>query len=88
MLIMSVNQQLNLNVKLYKAFKSCKLKGRWNLKKNSFHEYVALDEGASIILYGIRSEWNEIFSFKKDSTVTIKNSIIEYYDNDVISKSE
>jgi len=83
---MSVNQQLHLNVKLYKTFKTCKFRGRWNLKNNSFHEYIALEDHAYIILKGIRAEWDEVYSFKKDSEITIKNGIIEYYENDIFVK--
>lgn len=83
---MSVDQQMDLNIKLYKAFKNCKLKGRWNLKENSSHEFMALEDNASASLYGIRAEWNEIFYFKKGAEITIKNSIIEYYENDVMDK--
>lgn len=85
---MDVNQQLHLNVKLHKAFKTCKLKGKWNLKKNSFREYVALENGANILLNGIGAKCDDVFYFKKGSEVAIKNSIMEYYDNDVFEKPQ
>ena len=82
---MSVKQQMNLNVKLHKIFDSCQLQGKWKHKTNSLnpHEYIALEEGAVIVL-NLDAGLTETFSFKKGSNISIKESLVEYYDSDLM----
>jgi len=39
-------------------------------------------------LNGIGAKCDDVFYFKKGSEVAIKNSIMEYYDNDVFEKPQ
>ncbi|AJM92293.1 MULTISPECIES: hypothetical protein [Nitrosopumilus] len=73
------------NVKKQKLFDTCKLGGRWK-RTDSFtpHHYVALGDGASLNLSMIGANYTELFRFKKNSEIIIKDSIAEFYEEDLI----
>ena len=81
---MSTNQQLDLNIKLHKIFDACKLDGKWKKRESSPHNYVALEEGASIVLELYRAKLTETFSFKKGANIGIRDSLIEYFEKDLM----
>ncbi|MDX1533645.1 MAG: hypothetical protein R3230_05530, partial [Nitrosopumilaceae archaeon] len=75
---MNANQQLNLDVKLHKIFDACKLEGKWKRKDSTSHQYISLEEGASIVLSLYQAGLTETFSFKKGANIVIKDSLVEY----------
>lgn len=59
--------------------------GRWERRNNSAgYDYVALDDDASIVLELNPPTLTETLYFKKDSSISIKNGLIEYHDNDLL----
>jgi len=82
---MNVKQQMHLDIKLYKIFNTCKLKGKWKNKNNSHnHDYIALENGSSIVLKLNPPNLTETFSFKKDANISIKDGLIGYHDKDLL----
>ncbi|MCV0401351.1 MAG: hypothetical protein K5777_05175 [Nitrosopumilus sp.] len=71
-------------MKTQKLFDTCKLIGKWKYADNSQHShYEALEDGATIEFSLIRANFIESFRFKKSSRIIIKDSIVEFYDEDL-----
>lgn len=73
------------NMKKQKLFDTCKLGGQWK-RTDRFvpHHYVSLDDGSFLKLSMVGTNYTELFRFKKNSEVVIKDSIAEFYEKDLI----
>ncbi|KFM20386.1 hypothetical protein AAA799P11_00133 [Marine Group I thaumarchaeote SCGC AAA799-P11] len=71
--------------KTQKLFDTCKLGGRWK-RTDRFvpHHYVSLDDGAFLKLTMDGANYTELFRFKKNSEIIIKDSIVEFYEKDLL----
>ena len=80
-----MNNQIYDNLKLQKLFDVCKLNGKWKRVDTSIpRTYVALEDNASIDLSIIRANFTESYVFKKNSRIIVKDSIAEFYEEDLI----
>ena len=73
------------DIRLCKVFDTCKLEGKW--KQNHFspnHEYIAQEDSAHITLNLIHANLTETFYFKKGSTISIKDSLMGYFEKDLL----
>ena len=81
---MKINNQTYGEFKTQKLFDTCKIEGRWKRADNSIHrKYVALEDWASIELSIMDGNYTESFRFKKNSNITIKDSVAEFYERDL-----
>lgn len=83
-MFLNTGNQIHDRVKTHKIFDTCKLAGKWKHVDNSspFH-YEALEDGATIELCMIQVDLIESFRFKKSSKIFIKDSIMEFYEEDL-----
>ena len=82
---MSVSQQMDLRLKMHKIFDTCQLSNNWKRnEKSSSREYIAQEDGSSIVLNLIQANLTETFSFKKGSHIVLKDSLMEYYNKDLM----
>ena len=80
-----IHNQIYGNSKLQKLFDVCKLKGKWRRVDNSIpRNYIALEDGASIDLDMIKANFSESVVFKKNSRIVVKDSIAEFYEEDIL----
>ncbi len=77
--------QIYRNYKSQKLFDTCKLEGRWKRKDDSIPQcYVSLEDGASISLSIIGTDYSESFIFKQNSEIVVKDSIVEFFEEDLL----
>lgn len=82
--MMKTNNRIHSNFTLKKLFDTCKLEGQWKRVDNSIpRRYVSLEDGASIELKMIKANFIESYNFKKNSFIIIKDSIAEFYEEDL-----
>lgn len=80
---MTIKQQINLNSKMYKLFDSYELGKMWKKTKSS-NCFIAMEDKAFVILKLLDISAHDLVFFKKGATITINNSLLEYYENDLI----
>ena len=81
---MRTNDLRHSNSPMKKLFDTYKLEGQWKRVDNSIpSRYVSLKDGASIELKMIKANFTESYSFKKNSFIIIKDSIAEFYEEDL-----
>lgn len=81
---MKNDNQTHRDFKTQKLFDACRLEGRWKRVDNSMpRHYIALEDGVSLELSIIDSDFTESFRFKKNSEIIIKESIAEFYEEDL-----
>ena len=81
--VLTIKQQMNLNSKMYKLFDSYELGRMWK-KTKSLNCFIALEDKAFVILKLHNISSHDLVFFKKGATITINNSLMEYYENDLI----
>ncbi|AFS81082.1 hypothetical protein NKOR_05995 [Candidatus Nitrosopumilus koreensis AR1] len=82
---MKFNTQTYHNIKSQKLFDTCKLEGKWKRLDDSVpRRYVTLEDGALISLSILGTQYHESFIFKKNSEVVIKDSIAEFFEEDLL----
>ncbi|KFM19551.1 hypothetical protein AAA799P11_00540 [Marine Group I thaumarchaeote SCGC AAA799-P11] len=73
------------NSKLQKLFDTCKLEGRWKRMDDSLPRcYVSLEDGAAISLSMLGVDYSESFIFKKNSKIVVKDSVAEFFEDDLL----
>jgi len=78
---MKRDDQTHCNFKFQKLFDTCRLEGQWKRVVDSIpRHYIALEDGVSTELSIIDSNFTESFRFKKNSSIKIKDSIAEFYE--------
>ncbi len=81
---MNSGSQIHDKMKTQKLFDTCKLIGRWkHANSSSPSSYESLEDGATIEFSMIQANFTESFRFKKFSRITIKDSMIEFYEEDL-----
>lgn len=81
---MKRDDQTCCNFKFQKLFDTCRLEGQWKRVDDSVpRHYIALEDGASIELSINDSNFKESFRFKKNSCIKIKDSIAEFYEENL-----
>lgn len=81
---MKTNNRMHSTFTMKKLFDTCKLEGQWKRVDDSIPLcYVSLEDGASIELKMIKANFTESYSFKKNSFIIIKDSIAEFYEEDL-----
>lgn len=84
LIVLNTDNQIHDKVKTQKLFDTYKLTGKWKHVGVSFPcYYEALDDGATIELCMTKIDLIEPFSFKKYSKIIIKDSIMEFYEEDL-----
>lgn len=82
---MKSNTQTYRNIKSQKLFDTCKLEGKWKRADDSIpRRYVALEDGALITLRILGTQYSESFIFQKNSEIVIKDSIAEFFEEDLL----
>ncbi|WP_148680195.1 hypothetical protein [Nitrosopumilus maritimus] len=82
---MSAKTQTHKRIKSQKLFDTCKLVGKWKrIDKLLPPNYTSLEDGASVELSIIKANYTESFSFKKNSDIVIKDSILEFFEEDML----
>lgn len=82
---MKNNNQIYQNHKSRKLFDTCELEGIWKRKDDSIPQcYIALEDGASISISIIGTDYSESFMFKKNSQIVVKDSIVEFFEEDLL----
>ena len=77
--------QIYRNHKSQKLFDTCKLEGKWKRKDDSVPQcYVSLEDNASILLSIVGTNYSESFMFKKNSQIVVKDSIVEFFEEDLL----
>ena len=76
--------QLNFNPKMYKLFDEYELGKMWRKTDSSEDNFVALEDKAFVVLKLFNSNLNDVVFFKKGSIITIDNSMLEYFENDLL----
>ena len=81
---MKNDNQTHRDFKSQKLFDTCRLEGRWKRVDRFIpRHYIALEDGVFLELSIIDSNFTESFRFKKNSEVIIKESIAEFYEEDL-----
>lgn len=82
---MKRNNQTSSNFKTQKLFDTCRLEGRWKRVDDSVpRHYTALEDGVFLQLSILDANYTESYSFKKNSSIVIKDSIAEFYEEDLL----
>lgn len=82
---MRFNTQTYRNIKSQKLFDTCKLEGKWKRVGDSIpRRYMSLEDGALITLHILGTQYSESFIFKKNSEIVIKDSITEFFEEDLL----
>ena len=80
---MTTKPQFNFNPKLYKLFDEYEVGKMWKKSNSASDNFVALEDKAYVILKLSNTNLNEMIFFKKGAIITINDSLMEYYENDL-----
>lgn len=83
-MVLNVSDQAKIKVKECKLFDTCKFIGKWKHVDDCLPAcYVALEDGVAIELRMIQADIVESLRFKKSSKIIIKDSVMEFYEEDL-----
>ena len=75
---------MNLNPKMFKLCDEYEFNNTWRKTESPPNTFVALEDKSPVVLKLENSNLSEMVFFKKGAIVSIKNGLLEYYENDLL----